>query len=133
MNLSRTVGPLTVGSDPRAPLTFGFMDQSDLVAFESCLFASMAETLKWKRAHASMLEVFGSVTGRLLRFEWAYSKQHFFRATIEELSKSFAGELELLIRSALASDGEYAEESYLSDFNWDQQDLDRVKAVVGRR
>src|SRR6185369_8183944 len=113
--------------------TFGFMDQSDIVAFESSLFARPIETLKWKRAHASMLEVFGTITGRQLRFEWAFSKQHFYRATIEELSASFAEKLEVLIRSALSIDGEYAEETYLTDFNWEQQDLDRVKAAVGRR
>jgi hypothetical protein len=131
LNLSRTVGPLTFGR--RGELTFGFMDQSDIVAFESCLFARPIETLKWKRAHASMLEVFGSVTGRQLRFEWAFSKQHFYRVTIEELSASFAEKLEVLIRTALSIDGEYAEETYLTDFNWEQQDLDRVKAAVGRR
>ena len=134
MNLSRTVGPLTFGrGDRRAQLTFGFMDQSDIVAFESSLFARLVETLRWKRAHTSMLEVFGSISGRQLRFEWAFSKQHFVRATIEQLAASFGEALEGLIRSALSTEGEYAEESYLNDFNWEQQDLDRVKAVVGRR
>ncbi|HEU4932881.1 MAG TPA: condensation domain-containing protein, partial [Pyrinomonadaceae bacterium] len=134
MNLSRTVGPLTFGrTDQRAQVAFGFMDQSDIVAFESALFARPLETLRWRRAHASMLEVFGSITGRQIRFEWAFSKQHFYRETIEQLSTIFAEALERLIRSALANDGEYAEESYLTDFNFDQQELDRVKAVVGRR
>ena len=134
MNLSRTVGPLTVGrADRQAQIAFGFMDQSDMVAFESPLFARPLETLKWKRAHAAMLEVFGSITGREIRFEWAFSKQHFYRDTIEQLTISFSEKLEALIRSALSPDGEYAEESYLTDFNFDQQELDRVKAVVGRR
>ncbi|HET6976585.1 MAG TPA: MupA/Atu3671 family FMN-dependent luciferase-like monooxygenase [Pyrinomonadaceae bacterium] len=134
VNLSRTVGPLTLGrTDRHMQISFGFMDQSDIVAFDSCLFASLVETSKWKRAHVVMLEIFGSITRRNLRFEFAFSKQHFFRATIEQLSTSFATELEALIKAALATDGEYAEESYLTDFNWEQQDLDRVKAVVGRR
>ncbi|HKU73634.1 MAG TPA: MupA/Atu3671 family FMN-dependent luciferase-like monooxygenase [Pyrinomonadaceae bacterium] len=131
VNLSRTVGQLTIGrADRRAQLTFGFMGQSDLVVFESCLFARPLETLKWKRAHTSMLEVFGSITGRQIRFEWAFSKQHFYRVTIEELSTSFAEALEALIKSALTGEGEYTEESYLNDFNWGQKDLDRVKALV---
>lgn len=131
VNLSRTVGQLTIGrADRRAQLTFSFMGQSDLVVFESCLFARPVETLKWKRAHTSMLEVFGSITGRQIRFEWAFSKQHFYRVTIEELSTSFAEALQALIRSALTGEGEYTEESYLTDFNWGQKDLDRVKALV---
>ena len=134
VNLSRTVGPLTFGrAGTRAQITYGFMDQSEIVAFESCLFDRMSETLSWKRAHSSMLEVFGSVSGRQFRFEWAFSKQHFFRATIEELATSFAEELEALIKSALMGESEYEEESYLNDFNWGQKELDRVKAVVGRR
>jgi hypothetical protein len=77
-----------------------------------------------------MLEVFGSVSGRQFRFEWGFSTQHFFRATIEQLATNFSDELKALIKSALA-ENEYAEESYLTDFNWEQKQLDRVKAVVG--
>jgi natural product biosynthesis luciferase-like monooxygenase protein/amino acid adenylation domain-containing protein len=134
LNLSRTVGPLTFGrAGTRAQITFGFMNQSDIVAYESCLFDRPSETLSWKRAHSSMLEIFGSISGRQFRFEWGFSKQHFYRATIEQLATSFADELEALIKSALLAEGEYTEESYLTDFNWGQKELDRVKAVVGRR
>ena len=72
-----------------------------------------------------MLEIFGSVSGRQFRFEWGFSKQHFFRATIEQLATSFADELTALIKSALLAESEYAEESYLTDFNWGQKELDR--------
>ena len=134
VNLSRTVGQLTFGrADQPSAITFGFMDQSDIVAFESCLFGGLLETLKWKRAHTSMLEIFGSISGGSFALSGAFSKQHFFRATIEQLSTSFAEELEAMIRSALTGEGEYDEESYLTDFNWGQKDLDRVKALVGRR
>jgi amino acid adenylation domain-containing protein/natural product biosynthesis luciferase-like monooxygenase protein len=133
VNLSRTVGPLTFGRADRPQLTFGFIDRNDLVLFESCLFFRPVETSKWKRAHTSMLEVFSSIAGRQIRTEWAFSKQHFFRETIEQLAARFAEALETLIRSALAGDADYAEESYLTDFNFDQQELDRLKAVVSRR
>jgi hypothetical protein len=146
LNLSRTVGPLTIAhpvsakvtgdeitiaesSERWADVSFGFMDQSDIFAFESVLFERPVETLKWKRAHASLLEVFGSMSGRRLRFEWAFSKQHFLAATIERLAESFVAELQALIKSSL----EYSTDTYLTDFNWEQQDLDRVRSVISHR
>jgi amino acid adenylation domain-containing protein len=133
VNLSRTVGPLTVGiADTHSPITFGFMDQSDIFAIESCLFEKPLDTLKWKRAHAGPLEVFGSIAGRQLQFEWAYSKQHFLPATIEQLAAEFVAELGNLIKASLNAGGEYAADSYLDDFNWEQRELDKVRSVVNK-
>jgi iturin family lipopeptide synthetase A len=147
LNLSRTVGTLTApyptcvtvtadeilvsesNSGCVADVSFGFMDQSDIFAFESVLFERPVETLRWKRAHASLLEVFGSMSGRQLRFEWAFSRQHFLPATVEHLAASFVEELQSLIKSSL----EYSTDTYLTDFNWEQQELDRVKSLISNR
>jgi hypothetical protein len=118
----------TNGARSRAEISFGFMDQSEMLALDSVLFERPVETLTWKRAHASRLEVFGSTYGRLLRFEWAFSKQHFTPATIEQLAASFVSELEATIKSSL----EYSPDTYLTDFNWEQQDLDLVKSVISQ-
>jgi hypothetical protein len=133
MNLSRTVGPLTLGAaGTTSPIAFGFMDQSDIFAIESCLFERPLDTLKWKRAHAGHLEIFGSIAGRQLQFEWAYSKQHFLPATIEQLAAEFVAELGILIKASLTAGGEYAADSYLDDFNWEQRELDKVRSAVNK-
>jgi iturin family lipopeptide synthetase A len=134
LNLSRTVGPLSFGrTDGRAEVSFGFMDQSDIFAIESCLFERPLDTVRWTRAHGTaLLEVFGSMSGRQLRFEWAFSKQHFLRPTVERLAAAFVEELQTLIKSSLSAEGEYSEDAYLNDFNWEQQELDQVRSVIGR-
>jgi amino acid adenylation domain-containing protein len=144
MNLSRTVGPLTLArpismtvtndelsiseltGEQRAEVSFGFMDQSDFFAFDSVLFERPQETFSWQRAHASLLEVFGSISGRQLRFEWAFSKQHFADAAIETLAARFVEELEALLKASL----EHSPDTFLTDFNWEQQDLDQVRSVI---
>jgi hypothetical protein len=110
----------------RAEVSFGVMDQSDFFAFDSVLFERPQETFSWQRAHASLLEVFGSISGRQLRFEWAFSKQHFADAAIETLAARFVEELEALLKASL----EHSPDTFLTDFNWEQQDLDQVRSVI---
>jgi natural product biosynthesis luciferase-like monooxygenase protein/amino acid adenylation domain-containing protein len=146
MNLSRTIGPLTLArpismtvtndevifselhSERRADVTFGFMDQSDFFAFDSVLFERPLETFSRQRAHASWLEVFGSILGRQIRFEWAFSKQHFAHAAVAQLAARFADDLEIVLKAAL----EHSPDAYLTDFNWEQQDLDQVRSVISK-
>ena len=63
--------------------------------------------------------------GQLL-IKWAYSEQVHERNTIERLAQNYLDALRSLITFCLSSEETHFTLSDLSDFGWDQQDLDTI-------
>ncbi len=81
---------------------------------------------------SSLLEINALVLEGQLQVAWAYSSNLYLPATIERLAEDCMAQLKSLVVRADALHEKGHSPSNLIDFNWSEEDLDEISAVLDR-
>jgi amino acid adenylation domain-containing protein/non-ribosomal peptide synthase protein (TIGR01720 family) len=128
---------MTLSSIPSPEVRFSFRDQVNQIATASeHTFYSSAELSSTgpdcDAKPASLLEINALVLDGQLQMAWTYSSNVYLPATIDRLAEDCMAQLKSLVARADALREKGHSPSNLIDFNWSEEDLDDISAVLDR-
>jgi non-ribosomal peptide synthase protein (TIGR01720 family) len=123
-------------SFPQAQISFNYLGQFDQVLSKSSAFDLASEVSGPARSSRSsrthVIEINSSIIGRQLHVGWTYSENIHRRSTIEELARNYMESLRSLISHCQSPEAGGYTLSDVSQFGWDQEDLNRIVARISK-
>jgi non-ribosomal peptide synthase protein (TIGR01720 family) len=119
---------------PRPEIAFNYLGQLDLALSSGGSFRPASEShgpmhaAEGRRPFA--IEVYGMVQERRLALTFEYSETLHERQRVERLAADFAASLRALIAHCLAPDAGGYTASDFAQYDWSQQDLDAITALI---
>ena len=126
-----------LSSIPSPQIRFSFRDQTSQIApaFEHTLYSSaeLSSTAPTRDSElSSLLEINATVVEGQLQMAWTYSSNVYLSATIDRLAEDCMAQLKSLVTRSQALREKGHNPSNLLDFNWSEEDLDDISAVLDR-
>jgi non-ribosomal peptide synthase protein (TIGR01720 family) len=126
-----------LSSIPSPQLRFSFRDyDSQIAPASSHTFSSWAKLTPTASAGdpkpSGLLEISAAVLDGQLQMTWTYSSNIYLPATIDRLAENCIAQLKSLVARSDALREKGHSPSNLIDFNWSEEDLDDIDAVLDR-
>jgi non-ribosomal peptide synthase protein (TIGR01720 family) len=118
---------------PHAEVSFNYLGQIGQSVTKSGELGFVTESRnvrssRGKRTH--LIDINGGIMGGRLEMEWTYSENLHRASTVEKLVNDFLMTLRSIIDHCHSLDMGERAFSQLSEFGWDQEDLDELASVI---